>query len=148
MEQNKNIEIACVFHVLKGTWAFDRLIGGHGSMAGQAAFRAAAPQSLDYEESGTHNAKGGAVDFYQNYIYVHQDGEILVTFRDGRPFHRLEFDSAQNFLTATAVHFCGDDVYRGEYVFHDNDNFSLRWDVKGPRKDYMIETNYVRQGSC
>ena len=138
-----------MFQVLKGTWKFDRAITGHGSMKGTANFRNTAPETLDYDESGIHAAKGGVVDFYQSYIYVRQDGEILVTFKDGRPFHRLDFArSPENLLTATAVHLCGDDVYSGHYVFLDNDNFSLRWDVKGPRKDYMIETTYVRQALC
>lgn len=148
MEQSKNIETDALFLFLKGTWSFDRTIRGHGSMSGVAAFRNRTPTALDYDESGTHAAKGGAVDFYQSYIYVQEGGDIAVTFKDGRPFHTLTFDNAQNLLTASAVHLCGDDVYRGEYVFHDNDNFSLRWDVKGPRKNYLIETNYVRQGSC
>lgn len=149
MEQNKNIENGAIFQVLKGTWNFDRAIAGHGGMKGMARFLHTAPETLDYDESGIHAARGGTVDFYQSYIYVQQDGGISVTFKDGRPFHRLQFGrSPQNLLTATAVHFCGDDVYNGQYVFHDNDNFSLRWDVQGPRKDYIIETNYVRQATC
>ena len=149
MEQNKNIDVGIVFQVLRGTWAFDRAIEGHGSMKGTAHFCSAFPETLDYDESGIHAAKGGAVDFYQSYMYVRQDGDILVTFKDGRPFHRLAFHrSPENLLTATAVHLCGDDVYSGQYVFRDNDNFSLCWDVKGPRKDYMIETTYIRQATC
>ncbi len=147
LEQNKN-NAKRIFDFLQGIWVFDRTIAGHGRMAGRAVFLQQAPLLLHYTETGAHELQSGKTfDFHQAYRYLYKDGCLLAEFSDGRPFHSLEFKSDTDDLKATALHLCVNDTYAGEYIFYGSDHFSLRWDVQGPHKDYVIQTNYFRQAS-
>lgn len=55
----------------------------------------------------------------------------------------------EGLVHATASHPCREDVYRGTYLFRfmegaHVDQWSLRWDVSGPRHDYTSQTDYTR----
>ena len=62
------------------------------------------------------------------------DGD-LVTFADGRPFHRL----AQR-----AEHRCGDDLYVAEYRVLHPDAFDIVWTVTGADKHQRLASAYRR----
>jgi hypothetical protein len=137
------------YNLLIGKWNFGRQMSGQGCMSGSASFVQTAPGGLSYQESGLHQlAQGETVGFYQQYFYRHEGEDLIVRFADNRPFHALEFYRASGVLHADAHHLCGADTYKGRYIFHDSDRFSLIWDVRGPKKNYIIETEYKRQGSC
>ena len=149
MEQNRNILAGKVFHSLRGGWRFERNIAGHGRMNGCAEFAQMSDEDLSYAENGVHELPGGEkLGFFQKYIYRLNEGNLLAYFADLRPFHALCLYPDGGILKAAAMHLCGADQYRGEYIFHDNNNFLLKWDVKGPKKNYVIETRYKRQGLC
>jgi hypothetical protein len=43
------------------------------------------------------------------------------------------------------VHVCTPDLYRGTFVTAPSeDEWTLRWQVTGPRKDYVMTTRYTR----
>ena len=65
-------------------------------------------------------------------------GRVAVLFEDGRPFH--EFDPARG----EAEHLCEPDIYRVTYLFQP-DQWDSRWEVHGPKKDYVMETRYTRR---
>jgi hypothetical protein len=62
-------------------------------------------------------------------------------------FHSLEFDESEEneekIMIAHADHLCIKDFYQVEMKLH-CDTFYMRWGVKGPRKDNIIVTNFVR----
>ncbi|GMG84878.1 DUF6314 family protein [Paralimibaculum aggregatum] len=67
-------------------------------------------------------------------------GRIEVQYEDGRPFHDFVLDDPR------AEHQCGDDRYRVSYRFH-RDAWLSRWEVAGPRKDYVMTSRYRRTGA-
>jgi cation diffusion facilitator CzcD-associated flavoprotein CzcO len=95
----------------------------------------------------------------QHYIYRYnetQDAlELYFAKRDDSAsvdffFHRLEFEthSAGEPWTAKGTHLCIDDTYDVKYTFFFQGPELRRWEtiyeVKGPRKDYQLESWYVR----
>jgi hypothetical protein len=67
-------------------------------------------------------------------------GRIEVRYEDGRPFH--DFDEGR----PEARHLCSEDAYRVSYEFAQNGWLS-RWEVSGPRKDYVMITRYRRESA-
>jgi hypothetical protein len=59
----------------------------------------------------------------------------LVTFADGRPFHRL---------APRAEHRCGADLYTAEYRLLSPSAFDVVWTVTGPDKHQRLESAYRR----
>ena len=148
MEQNTNKPDQHIFSRLRGEWVLTRTVGHDGVMTGRAAFtdKPGASSSLLYTEQGINRLPGGEeFDFFQNYLYQSDDAGLHVFFADGRTFHTLDFETDRR---AKARHLCGNDLYQGTYAFHDDDHFSVTWSVKGPKKDFVIQTKYNRQGSC
>lgn len=148
MEQNRNIQTGAAFHLLKGQWLIERRIDGIDRMSGMAEYRETSPGHLSYSEKGSHRIGQEILDFYQSYYLRHFGRDLHVNFTDGRPFHSLSFQQDDHILKAEALHLCGNDTYRGKYVFHNDNRFTVSWNVHGPRKNYTIETNYFRQGPC
>lgn len=146
MEQNTNNWPKVTLSHLHGEWTITRTVGQGGVMKGSAAFVETAPDTLAYSETGQNHLPDGTVlDFYQSYVYRNDNDGMHADFTDGRPFHTLEFENEKR---AKARHLCGNDLYEGTYAFHDEDHFTLTWSVKGPKKDFVIQTKYNRQGSC
>jgi hypothetical protein len=95
----------------------------------------------------------------QQYIYQYHelDDKLEVFFckRDEKFsldyfFHRLEFVfyEGQREWRAKASHFCSPDNYKVGYTFFfkgaDLERWKIEYEVKGPRKDYNMETWYTR----
>ena len=73
--------------------------------------------------------------------------ETLLPDIDGiRFFHRLEFvtDVEKNRAKASAIHHCGNDVYKVAFSVGSQSSMQIDWRVTGPRKDYIMETHYER----
>ncbi|KAF0674801.1 DUF6314 family protein [Profundibacterium mesophilum] len=69
-----------------------------------------------------------------------QDGpDIRVHFEDGRFFHLI----APRAGRAGAVHECAPDRYEVTYDFRDWPRWSALWTVTGPRKDYVMRSDYA-----
>ena len=140
------VSAADIFNALQGDWQLTRLIAGFGRMTGTARFHAASVNSLRYREDVSVVSNDGNVHHaYRDYIYQLNDNEIDVRFADGQPFHRLAFADGQAWpQQATGHHDCAADIYDASYRFDGPDAFSVRWTVKGPRKDYVAQTSYTR----
>ena len=110
-------------------------------MHGQAVF-ADRSWGLHYEETGTLIMDGQPpMQASRRYRWVFSDGRVDVFFEDGRPFHHFGSDLDGT----TARHLCGDDDYRVNYDFAGWPLWSARWRVTGPRKDYLMTTEYARE---
>ena len=129
-----------------GEWQFDREIDdrmllGVGIGKGQARF-ALSGAVVAYDET-SKMAFAGAPPFKgtRRYLWQADDRGVAVLFADGRDFHRLDLVAG----TATAAHWCDPDQYDVTYDFSDWPRWSSRWQVRGPRKDYTMETRYQRK---
>jgi hypothetical protein len=78
---------------------------------------------------------GRAFEAARDTLWQDEGEAIAVLFPDGRPFHRI----AQGDIVI-AHHDCPPDDYRLRYDFRRWPLWSVRWRVRGPRKDYGAVT--------
>ena len=116
-------------------------------MSGIASFVVAGEGGLLYRESGEVRLHDGTrLRGEQCYFYKAIANGFAVYFRDSAElFQRVTFSTAENGVWAgQAKHLCKADVYASRYVFYGNGTFEVRHAVRGPRKDYSIQTRYQR----
>ncbi len=144
---------SAIFHFLEGTWHFTRRISHYGQMQGTATFRKAPSNGnqLHYREDGQLQSNDGtSMTAFREYNYRLENGVISVYFTDQKLFHTLIFDqtaSDHTTITATATHLCECDTYDATYTFKIPNEFFLRYTVKGPKKEFSIETIFQRNVS-
>ncbi|MGB0498575.1 MAG: DUF6314 family protein [Rubricella sp.] len=129
----------------QGRWRIDRTITDHaggatGAFEGTGAFRPDGAGGLAYDEDGMLCFGGVPLRATRRYLYGAEGGRIFVAYEDGRPFH--DFDAGS--CCAWAEHLCGEDHYKVTYRFVEPDRWTADWVVRGPRKDYRMETRYAR----
>ena len=129
----------------RGTWqirrtVLDRRLAAEGSFEGLAWFTAEESWTL-YEERGQLSFPGQpSMTATRRYRWTNGDeGEIVVKFEDGRPFHSFQLSG-----TAAATHLCDPDTYTVSYDFRRWPVWSATWEVSGPRKDYRMISHYAR----
>lgn len=122
-----------------GRWVIAREIipaeGPGASFSGHGEWR---PFSggAEYIETGVLHLQGAApMTAERRYIW---GADLSVRFEDGRPFHDVPPGGGQ------ASHFCDPDTYVVQYDFADWPAFVVRYDVKGPRKDYVMISRYTK----
>ena len=135
------------FFSLEGKWIFNRSTNGFGDMTGSASFLPLPNDfsTFSYRETGIFvTPQGMDTPFYREYLYCLNKRVIEVYFSIHQKkqglFHTLTFSSH----TAMAIHPCRDDIYTATYTFLDDSTFMLRYDVKGPAKDIIIETVFKK----
>lgn len=116
----------------------DRLAGRDGTLTGHAVF---VPQgdTARYEEIGVLRFPGMApLHASRRYLWRRTQGGIAVLFEGGQPFHRID-------AAAQDRHWCDPDTYDVCYRFEDwPEGWSTVWEVRGPRKNYRMESDYRR----
>lgn len=142
-----------VFDSLKNDWTLTRTISHQGIMHGTAHFKLIEPNTLHYQEHGIFTSVTGAsFNTTREYFYYYDNrtAEISVFFVEnnqrGKLLHSLQFIPLKLNapLRAKAKHICSKDVYSATYEFNQHGQFSLRYQVKGPAKDYVINTLYKK----
>jgi hypothetical protein len=139
---------ADVFAHLAGDWTLDRRADGRPLMAGQARFRGNPDGSLTYHEQGQAVLGGASFAAERTYLYRQLPAGFAVFFAEHPPrlFHEIVLTGSGNALVGDARHLCNADLYLSRYEFYTDGTFSMRHDVSGPRKDYVLETTYCRMG--
>jgi hypothetical protein len=117
----------------------DRTGGPQGRFAGVGRF-APAGGGLDYAEEGELRLGEAAFAASRAYRWVCRAGGVDVLFGDGRFFHGFDW------AAAVAEHPCGADLYRVRYDFGRWPDWAAVWEVRGPRKDYVMRSDYRREG--
>lgn len=118
----------------------DRLQDAVLTLDGRAELTATG-DALAYRETGLLRlADGRAVQAEREYVWREVAGRIAVHFPDGRFFH--DFDPAAP--GPQAHHWCDPDAYAVSYDLSGWPVWSAEWQVRGPRKDYRMETLYRR----
>ena len=125
-----------------GSWELVRDIthadATRARFSGTAVFRPV-ETGLDYTEAGLLKV-GNAAPMTASQRY-HWDRDLTVWFDDGRLFHHVPA------FGGAVEHWCDPDTYVGNYDFSDWPAFSIRWDVRGPRKAYQSVSRFVRIGA-
>lgn len=92
-----------------------------------------------YSESGeTVLEDGSKLASSRRYIWQDSGETIDVSFEDKSFFHRIDLSKR----STNAVHFCALDTYKVYYDFTLWPNWSVTWDVEGPRKLYKMFSSY------
>ncbi|MDG1736935.1 MAG: DUF6314 family protein [Paracoccaceae bacterium] len=117
-------------------WIKDALIGQSGNFEGLAEFKRD-ELGLRYIERGILKLGAASMQAERCYLWRVADKGIEVQFEDRRAFHHID-------QSAEAAHWCDPDQYNVTYEFGEWPEWSSRWAVKGPRKDYEMVSNYRR----
>lgn len=129
-----------------GAWQIMRRITDNlgqqgGRFVGQAVLEPDAQGGLIYDETGQlHLSSGPVLTAQRRYLWGFEDGRVVMRFADGRPFH----DFAPKGQSGDIRHLCGDDIYDVRYDFTRFPSWTARWQVTGPRKDYVSFSTYSR----
>ncbi len=128
-----------------GRWRIDRRIedragGTTGRFEGQGVFLARGAKAVYVERGLLYYGTQPPMQAERSYLWRDGPTGIEVFFHDGRPFHRIGLAGE----TAEARHWCDPDSYVVHYDFGDWPLWSARWDVTGPRKDYVMRSLYRR----
>lgn len=126
----------------EGEWRIERIIRAVGQpearFSGHAVFRPEGAGLL-YREEGELTMPGSPpMRAERAYRWSEGGAGIVVTFSDGRAFH--DFDPA----APAAAHWCDPDDYRVAYDFAGWPVWRAEWRVRGPRKDYVMVSDYRR----
>ncbi len=130
-----------------GLWQLRRQIMDHragqqGALQGQVQFGAEAKASiLRYDEVGQLQiADSPKLEARRTYFWHFEAAQVRVTFADGGAFHSF----APRGQAAGTDHPCGDDYYQVQYDFTHWPRWQSVWNVRGPRKDYRMVSDYQR----
>ncbi|MFC6687923.1 DUF6314 family protein [Jhaorihella thermophila] len=108
---------------------------------GTATFVAVGARRLTCDEALTLELTGQKpLQGQRRYLWEGDEGAINVLFDDGRFFHRIALGA----LRSEDLHDCPPDLYAGDYDFSNWPLWRARWRVRGPRKDYVMVTDYRR----
>jgi hypothetical protein len=131
-----------------GDWTIERTIedrmhGQNGQLEGGARIE---PGGLEggyiYREAGKLALEGGTeMEALRVYLWGPHEKGISVHFQDGRDFHVIELDR----LMPDAQHHCAPDMYHVSYDFSRWPEWTSKWRVQGPKKDYKMVTRYTRK---
>ncbi|PCD77682.1 DUF6314 family protein [Pseudothioclava arenosa] len=130
----------------KGDWRISRVIVPRGApearLEGRARFRPEGAGLLYHEEGELILPGQPPIRAERSYLWREGGAGIVVDYADGRPFH--EFDPAR----PRAAHWCDPDDYRVRYDFTRWPLWRAEWEVSGPRKDYVMITDYRRDDAA
>lgn len=160
-----------IFENLVGIWSIKRVLGNFGTAVGTAKFtlqnqnEISANKSenqsehsindellvIDYREDlqvnydsdiEPNNVQNTA---YKEYVYLYDKtrDKIFKKFTNGNLFYELAIDFEKQ--TAHGDHLCEKDMYKALYTFSGQQNFILTYFVNGPKKDYLIETEFTKR---
>lgn len=110
-----------------------------GRFRGEGRWRPAGDGWLRYDEDGTLQRDGTALQARRALRYQVAPTPVAVTFDDGRAFHDLDLRSG----AWQAVHPCGPDTYAGSFTVLAHDRWVQRWTVTGSER--YVSTTWLRR---
>jgi hypothetical protein len=140
--------MAPLFKSLSGHWILNRAIAGFGKMDGRAIFTPLNPWTLQCREQGEMRLESGSsFSAYRDLFYLLEEDHIAVRSQLPQATETLLFRlrperTGPGIWPACAndIHYCGRDTYAAEYRFESPDRITIKIDVRGPQKDFVIET--------
>lgn len=144
------LEIMSQFYqYLLGQWCFYREIAPHGHAQGIAEFLPMTNKEnyLYYQEQGQFFPNNQQhFRMQRDYIYVCEENIIDIyharSGTQGDFFLKLVFES--NTPAAMATHLCVKDLYQAKFSLINTQTFQIDYHVEGPKKNYLIHTEYLK----
>lgn len=132
--------------VFSGGYSFERRISSPQlSFRGSATFEKSPTNQIVYHEEGQYRLEGREQICYQKRIFVVDASSLTIYKDDNSLLHTFNVDQIQTFpFKLTHTHHCQDDRYSLTLEMNSNDTFSMAYVVKGPSKDYWIDTEFTR----
>lgn len=148
-----------IFKMLKGAWrltkiTYDKMNQRTYKFIGKATFKQLTKNELLFREDGEYinplTQEKLNTSSSREYLYTYEDESINVYFaksnkRDGL-FHRLNRKDLEK-KKFDCFHPCKKDTYQTQYRFFNNDEFTIKHIVNGPKKNYTTETTYKRESN-
>lgn len=135
-----------LFDYFVGSWKINRILGNLGVAEGSALFEPYSTRQLNYSECLKTEYKDfeSIQQAARNYIYIYHEQDKIITknYEDRSLLYNLDFSPCGN--CASGTHLCGNDLYNAYYTFIDSDNFTLKYLVKGPYKDFTIRSRFIK----
>jgi hypothetical protein len=128
-----------------GTWNLQRKISNQLPIIGTAVIHSINEFTVSYQEEVlTPLLKGKVIKGTQEYR-LEKNSDFLEIFfcnglNAGQIFQRFLFNASQS----KSIHICAKDQYRSTWIWLNEESFQLKHEVKGPRKDYVMITNYFK----
>jgi hypothetical protein len=141
-----NKRLLSPFDRLPGKWRITRVIPGHASITGNAhVVLLAATEALYEERVEVALESGKSLTGTRRYLYRRtQDGMDILFAETQQLFQSLQFLPDGNNLVAEASHDCAKDRYCSRYILRGADCWTVRHTVRGPRKNYVSTTEFLR----
>lgn len=133
--------------MLAGTWTLTRWINDEAPLAGTVAVsRLVHRRWLWQEQVRTPLQDGGMMEGVQAYEVVLEKGKARLYFASG-PNKGALFQELPLTRTPAAPsrHQCGADIYQTQLEVLSRREIRVTHHVKGPRKDYVMVSAYVRR---
>jgi Family of unknown function (DUF6314) len=142
----QNDQLVRPFEWLLGDWRITRTIPGHASIAGDAqVVLLAAGEALYEERVEVALESGKRLTGTRRYQYRRTQSGLDILFAETQQlFQSLQFRPDGNNLVAEASHNCAMDRYCSRYILCADDCFTVLHTVRGPRKNYISTTEFVR----
>jgi hypothetical protein len=128
---------------LEGRWRLARRIenadGSTAAFEGTTVFRRSGHRLVQEEEGWLTLDRGERLRASRRYLWAAEKGRLEVMFAENRPFHTVPLGVARPETT----YLCPPDRYHVAYDFGDFPRWRAVWRVEGPRKDYMMTSDYA-----
>lgn len=145
------VDLKELFNQLRGEWVLERDIQtpqGNAIFKGRCVFTEMDDGRLLCNEIGTLNLNGNESEANRSYIYAYQDNRIVIFYNDphrqGDVLHELLFQSQGDGYVATHCHLCGQDTYDLTFTMLADSRIQMDYVVKGPQKDYAMQSFLTR----
>ena len=128
---------------LEGRWRLERHIlhadGSEATLDGWTVFRRMGLRLVQEEEGWLRLPGDGApLRATRRYLWTAEPGRLEVLFEDNRPFHTVPLRVPR----PETIHLCDPDRYAVAYDFARWPFWRSVWRVEGPRKDYVMTSDY------
>jgi hypothetical protein len=145
------MKIGEIFSLFEGEWQFDRRITNYGLAKGTACFKKMSFNYLEYHEEGLlFQTKGIKTYIKHSCCYRLVGEEILISLRHNDNKEEISFKlefkpiKLNHPIVAEGKYICGKDNYQTRYIFHMPNQFTTTYNVNGPNKVYITQTEYKR----
>lgn len=127
-----------------GDWDLTRSISSGCTASGRARIFSCDTRHMKYSEDVVLQLQDGTrIDGSRRYLLDLRPHSLDMIFDDG-PGKGTLFQSFVLGGHAPSRHDCGADCYLSQWTWQSPDIFMVTHAVKGPRKDYFMQTTYKR----
>lgn len=145
------VDLKNLFNELRGEWVLERNIQtpeGNAQFKGHCVFTEMDDGRLLCHETGTLNLNGHESEANRSYIYAYEENRVVIFYNDphrqGDVLHELFFKPQGGSYVAAHCHLCGQDTYDLTFTMRADSRIQMDYVVKGPHKDYAMQTLLTR----